>query len=71
MPFDLETMRDKVYTVEETAELLQRHPDSIRRNIRKGNLRAVRARGRKGYAILGEDIIRFLQGLPPLESPER
>jgi len=59
-----------VYTVEDLAEVLGRHPDSIRRIIREGHLRAVRARGRKAYTLLGEDVVRYLKGLPPLENPE-
>jgi excisionase family DNA binding protein len=49
------------YTVEEIAEELGVHPDTIRRWIRKGELEAIDLGGSAGYRITQEALDRFLR----------
>ena len=49
----------RLFTVEETATLLKLHPETIRRYIKKGILRAVRLR--RQYRIKEEDLNAFLE----------
>lgn len=49
----------KLFTVEETATLLKLHPETIRRYIKKGILRAVRLR--RQYRIKEEHLNAFLE----------
>ncbi len=53
-------MQEQVYTIDEAAEALRVHPDTIRRMIRKGELRYSRV-GRQ-YRIPQSEIDRLLHG---------
>lgn len=47
------------YTVKQVAEILRVHVDTIRRQIRKGNIRAIRVG--KHYLILEDEVNRLLE----------
>ena len=49
----------KTYTVKQVAEILRGHVDTIRRQIRKGNIRTIQV-GRH-YLILEEELDRLLE----------
>jgi excisionase family DNA binding protein len=53
--------REERYTVEELAEELGVHPDTVRRWIRKGDLEAIDLGGSAGYRISKEALDRFLK----------
>ena len=59
-------MERRALMVEETAEVLGTHPETIRRMIRDGSLRAVRlgAGSRSPFRIPNEEIDRFLREGP-------
>ena len=69
MVIDLKALEGRLFTVEELAECTDLHPDSLRRLIREGKLRAVKPLGLRGYRIMGDDAARLLRGLPPLQAP--
>ena len=54
----------ELLTVDETAVRLRVHPMTVRRHIKQGKLRAVRAGGRIG--VKQEDLERFLQPAGPM-----
>lgn len=54
--------RREYLTVGEVAELLQVHPDSVRRWLRSGQLRGHLISRRAGYRIRPEDVRRFAEG---------
>lgn len=70
MVIDLKALEGRLFTVDELAEVTGLHPDSIRRLIREGTLRAVKPLGLRGYRVRGEDAARYLQGLPPVAPVE-
>lgn len=70
MAVDLKALEGRAFRVDELAQVLELHPDSIRRVIREGRLRAIRPPGTKSYIVLGEDALRFLRGLPVREGDE-
>jgi excisionase family DNA binding protein len=50
-------------TVEQVAERLQVHPETVRRWLRGGRLRGVRLGGSKlGYRISEDELERFIAG---------
>jgi excisionase family DNA binding protein len=53
----------ELLTVDETAAQLRLHPMTVRRHIKQGHLRAVRAGGR--IRVRREDLERFLQPAGP------
>ena len=53
----------ELLTVDETAARLRVHPITVRRHIKQGKLRAVRAGGR--IRVRQEDLERFLQPVGP------
>jgi excisionase family DNA binding protein len=52
---------DTLYTVEEVAARLGVHPDTVRRWIKSGELRAINLGGRAGYRITEQAYKQFLQ----------
>ena len=50
----------KLFTVEEIAQLLKLNPETIRRYIKKGILKAVKLE--RQYRIKEEDLSNFLKG---------
>lgn len=59
---------DKYYSVEETAEILQAHPDTIRRYIRQKKLRA--ARIGKSYRVSEKDLQSFIESRMQTQEQE-
>jgi excisionase family DNA binding protein len=50
------------YTVPETAELLGVHPETVRRNIRSGRIKAFKVGGGAGpWRITAKEIERLIQ----------
>ncbi len=49
----------KTYTVKQVAEILRVHLDTIRRQIRKGNIRTIKVV--RHYLILEEELDRLLE----------
>ena len=58
----------RALTINETAEVLGTHPETIRRMIREGSLRAVRlgTGSRSPFRVPNKEIDRFLQEGPRL-----
>jgi excisionase family DNA binding protein len=52
---------DILYTVEEIATRLSVHPDTVRRWIKSGELRAINLGARAGYRIPKSALDEFLQ----------
>lgn len=50
---------DKVYSVDEVAQILDIHPETIRRWIRNGELKAGMKCDKWGYAITAYDLAVF------------
>lgn len=50
---------DRIYTVEETAEILQVHIDTVRKYIKSGALRA--AKIGKAYRVQESDLQAFIE----------
>ena len=71
MALDLKAMEGMAYTVEDMAEILRLHPDSVRRLIRDNRLRAVHPPGSRSYIILGEDVVRYIRGEAPIDDGGR
>jgi hypothetical protein len=53
-------MNNNIYTVESTAELLKSNPQSIRRLINEGKLKASKKLNK--WYILHSDILEYLKG---------
>ncbi len=51
----------KLLTVQEVADRLGVHPDTIRQWIRNGELGAIDLGGRAGYRIREQDLERFIR----------
>jgi len=49
----------ELFTVKETAQMFKCHPETIRRYIKEGLLKAIRPKGE--YRIRQEDINAFLE----------
>ena len=49
---------NKIYTVPQVAEILGIHPETLKRYIREGKIRAKRIG--HGYKILGQEIINIV-----------
>lgn len=62
MVLDRATLEGKIFRADELAQALGMHPDSIRRAIRNGSLRATRPPGGRVYFITGEDALAYLTG---------
>jgi excisionase family DNA binding protein len=52
---------DRLLTVEEVAKQLSVHPDTIRRWIRSGEIKAVNLGGPAGYRISQSELNRFIR----------
>ena len=59
----------ELYSTRETAEILQRTPDGIRKLIYSGKLKA-RSIGGRIY-VLKEDLLKFLEGEPVAIPPHK
>jgi excisionase family DNA binding protein len=59
-------------TVEQAADEIQVHPETVRRLLRTGKLRGHRLGGRKaGWRIAMSDVVAYLSGgqaLPPVQT---
>jgi excisionase family DNA binding protein len=53
---------ERWYTVEQIAELLQVHHDTVRRWLRTGALKGRGFGGRTGWRVRESDLRRFLEG---------
>lgn len=53
--------REQRYTVEELADELGVHADTVRRWIRRGELQAIDLGGSAGYRITQDEVDRFLK----------
>jgi excisionase family DNA binding protein len=53
---------DPWLTVEQIAERLQMHPDTIRRFLREGRLRGYRLTRRAGWRVRASEVDRFVTG---------
>lgn len=66
-------MDEQYFTVEQIAERLQYHKETIRQEIRSGRLRAVRIPpGRGEYRVSGTDLADYLRNMAtkPAESKQ-
>jgi excisionase family DNA binding protein len=54
-------MDDQLYTVEEVASRLAVHPETVRKWIKNGELRATNLGGRAGYRIARSALEQFLR----------
>jgi len=54
-----------VYTPAEAAEFARVSENTIRNAYRRGDLRAVLPRGHRHPKILRDDLMRWIEGLPP------
>lgn len=62
----IEPTETKLYTTDEFANLIGFHPESVRKIIRQGRIKAKRF-GRS-YRILGSEVDRILKdGIPTME----
>ena len=64
MVLTLDTLKGRVYTVEEVAALMGITPDAVRRRIRLGYLPARSVPGAKSMVISGDDLAVYLSGAP-------
>lgn len=77
MPYDINEMSGKIFTITEVAEMLGIGVDAVRRRVREGLLPARRPPGRVGMVFLGDDLVKVLLGeavaVPPpkKEAPRR
>ena len=55
----LDGQKDEVLSVEQVAKLTNNHPESIRRAIRQGRIKAVKT-SMKEYGVLESEIKRYL-----------
>jgi excisionase family DNA binding protein len=53
---------DPWLTVEQIAERLQMHPDTIRRFLREGRLHGYRMTRRAGWRVRASEVDRFVTG---------
>lgn len=56
-------MEKLTFTIQEAAELLSCHPDTIRRAIRSGKLKAAAFGKKKGFRISRADLEQYFQDL--------
>ena len=49
-------------TVKEAAQYLNMHPETIRRKIRKGQIKSTRVPGTHYIRLLREDLDKFMRG---------
>jgi excisionase family DNA binding protein len=61
-------IKDFVYTVQETADLLKLSERSIRRYIAQGKLKAYRVAGERKLRIKGQDILQLLEPVDPSDG---
>ena len=54
-------MDEQLYTVEEVASHLAVHPETVRKWIKNGHLRAINLGGRAGYRISRAALEQFLR----------
>jgi excisionase family DNA binding protein len=52
---------DKMLTVQEVAEQLNVHPDTVRQWVRNGELKAIDLGGRAGFRISESALQKFIQ----------
>ena len=62
MPYDINEMKGKIYTVAEVGEMLGIGVDAVRRRVREGLLPARNPPGRVGMVFLGDDLVKVLLG---------
>jgi excisionase family DNA binding protein len=56
---------DPLLTVEEVAQIVRAHPETVRRWLREGQLRGVQPGSKRlGYRIRRSEVERFLSGAP-------
>lgn len=58
-------MDEPLLTVEQVAQTLQVHPETVRRWLREGRLQGYRISRRAGYRVRPSEIERFLRGDTP------
>ena len=54
-------MQEQLFTVEEVAERLKVHPESVRRWLRDGRMRGFRMARRAGWRVTEAEVRRFLE----------
>lgn len=59
----LDGQKDEVLSVEQVAKMTNNHPESIRRAIREGRIKAVKT-SLKEYGVLESEITRYLNRKP-------
>jgi excisionase family DNA binding protein len=57
----MDMAENKLLTVQEVANRLSVHPDTVRQWIRNGEIGAIDLGGRAGYRISEEDLERFIR----------
>jgi len=50
--------KERLYTIQEVAEILRFHPQTIYKLVRSGELKATRFR--KEWRIVGKDLVAYL-----------
>ena len=55
---------DPWLTVEQIAERVQLHPDTVRRFLREGRLRGHRVTRRAGWRVRASEVDRFIESNP-------
>ena len=53
-------MEDRILTVQQVAEWLQVHEETVRRWLRDGELAGINLGGKSGYRIRESDVVAFL-----------
>lgn len=59
---NLESLKGQILTLTEAAELLKLKPDSLRRRIRLGHIKAFTPPGSNAQMIKGDDLAAYLMG---------
>jgi excisionase family DNA binding protein len=59
--------RETMLTVDEAADRLRVHPETVRRWLRSGKLRGNLLSERAGYRIPASEVERLLTGQPPAD----
>jgi excisionase family DNA binding protein len=64
-------MKDEWLTVAEVAAALRLHPDTVRRLLRRGQLKGSFIGGRGGYRIAASDVEAFMAAAKPRRRGSR
>jgi len=64
-------MDDELMTVEEIADRLKMHPESVRRWLREGSMLGVRISRAAGWRVERREVDRFLREGPRRKENER